>query len=150
VTPDVLRRVRGAGRPLVRQTACDGGSATVWVLALCMVVWGVALCGTTLGAALVARHRAESAADLAALAAARATADGGGDPCALARRVAGAADALVVECVLAADGSVLVVAEVAMPGLVGHWPDLPPARARARAGGIWSVEERGAPSGPSP
>jgi secretion/DNA translocation related TadE-like protein len=114
----------------------------VWVLALCAVVWGAAMSATTVGAAVVARHRAESAADLAALAAARATALGGGDACAEAGRVANAVEAVLLDCVPAADGSVLVVAQVAMPGRVAHWADLPPARARARAGGFQSVDEQ--------
>jgi secretion/DNA translocation related TadE-like protein len=48
----------------------DGGSATIWVLACSMVVLLVALVVAIRTAAAVARHRAETAADLAALAAA--------------------------------------------------------------------------------
>jgi secretion/DNA translocation related TadE-like protein len=122
----------------------DGGSATVWVAVLCLTVWAVGLAATGVGVALVARHRAESAADLAALAAARAAARGDPDPCAQARRVTGAVRARVARCQPASDGSVLIVTEVAVPGLPGgaaRWADMPPARARARAGGVWSFEE---------
>jgi len=81
--------------------------------------------------ALVARQRAESAADLAALAAAR-----GGAGCAVAARVAAAAGGRVVAC--AVDGSavapdVSLVVEVPVPGVLAAL-DVPPARARARAG----------------
>jgi secretion/DNA translocation related TadE-like protein len=122
----------------------DGGSATVWVAVLCLTVWAVGLAATGVGIALVARHRAESAADLAALAAARAAAGGDPDACAQARRVAGAGRARVARCQPASDGSVLIVTEVAVPGLPGgaaRWADVPPARARARAGAVWSFEE---------
>ena len=48
----------------------ERGSATVWVLALAGVLALVGLAGVLVGAAAVARHRAGSAADLVALAAA--------------------------------------------------------------------------------
>ena len=48
----------------------ERGSATVWVLALAGVLALVGLAGVLVGAAAVARHRAGSAADLTALAAA--------------------------------------------------------------------------------
>jgi secretion/DNA translocation related TadE-like protein len=106
----------------------------VWVLAFCLVTWAAATAALSIGAAVVTRHRAESAADLAALAGARTSADGVGDPCAAAGRVAAAMRAQVVACEHLSDGSVQVVAEVALPPLLARWPDLPPARAQARAG----------------
>ena len=48
----------------------DDGSATVWVVVLAMVVVTVAVTGAVLAQAVIARHRAGTAADLAALAAA--------------------------------------------------------------------------------
>lgn len=66
----------------------DRGSGSVLVLALCLVALALAAAVAGLGSALVARHRAEAAADLAALAAAdvllgRAP----GAPCAAAGRL---------------------------------------------------------------
>jgi secretion/DNA translocation related TadE-like protein len=52
-----------------RQTG-DRGSASLWVLACCALVLAVAYAVTVRGSAVLARHRAEAAADLAALAAA--------------------------------------------------------------------------------
>jgi secretion/DNA translocation related TadE-like protein len=121
----------------------DRGSATIWVVVLCVTVWSSALAAATMGAALVARHRAESAADLAALAAARSVLRGDPDSCGPARRVADAAGARVVGCEPESDGSVLVVVHVPVAGPVARWADAPPARARARAGGVWSVGEGG-------
>jgi secretion/DNA translocation related TadE-like protein len=92
----------------------------------------------TWGSAVTARHRAARTADLAALAAARAAADGLPDPCAAATRVAGASKATVASCEVLTDGSVLVVVEV--PLLAGAAsggpldPHVSPARGRARAG----------------
>jgi secretion/DNA translocation related TadE-like protein len=112
----------------------DRGSATVWVVVACLVTWSVAILALTIGAAVVARHRAASAADLAALASARVLADGVGDPCAAAVQVATASRARVVGCELLADGSLQVFVEAPLPQLLDRWPNLPPARARARAG----------------
>jgi hypothetical protein len=59
---------RDGSAPMV--AARDDGSATLWVLALVLVVW-VSVAGILLaGMAITARHRAASAADLAALSAA--------------------------------------------------------------------------------
>jgi secretion/DNA translocation related TadE-like protein len=131
------RRGQGsAGLPIA-----DRGSATVWVVLACLVTWSVTTVALSIGGVVVARHRAASAADLAALAGARTLASGDvfGDPCAEAQRVAAAARARLVACDRMADGSLQVVAEVALPRLLARWPDLPPARARARAGGVRTV-----------
>jgi secretion/DNA translocation related TadE-like protein len=118
----------------------DVGSATVWLLIGCVL-----LCATTVGllqvgAAMVARHRAAAAADLAALAAARVLASAGSiattaaavdtSPCAAAALVAGAQGARLTACVTQGD-VVEVVTEVRPPALL---IGLPPARARARSG----------------
>jgi secretion/DNA translocation related TadE-like protein len=83
------------------------------------------------GAAVVARHRAQTAADLASLAAARRLLAGSATPCAAAARVAAAMGAQIRAC-HAHRQVVDVVAEVPLTGLLAG---LPPARARARAGG---------------
>lgn len=114
----------------------ERGSAVIWVLCCALLVWSGGLAALTRGAAVIARHRAESVADLAALAAARIVLRGSGDGCARAAEVAAGNRARMVGCQIAGDGSVLVTAEVSGPG----WGrlDLPPARAQARAGGSWS------------
>jgi secretion/DNA translocation related TadE-like protein len=94
------------------------------------------------GTAVAARHRAARTADLAALAAADTLVNGGGDPCAAARRVAVATTpaAEVPTCSILGD-SVLVVVELPLAGssvgaglLARLVADMPPARGRARAG----------------
>jgi len=115
------RAVRDAPRAAPRD---EHGFVTVAVLGLTAVLLGIATLLTTLGVIAVARHRAASAADLAALAGADHLVDG--TACAVARRAAVAQSATLESC--AADGiSVTVVAAVEIPGLGT-------ARARARAG----------------
>jgi secretion/DNA translocation related TadE-like protein len=114
------------------------GSAGLLAVAAAAVVLAATLVALTWGSAVTARHRAARTADLAALAAARAAADGLPDPGAAASQVAGAGKATVASCEVLADGSVLVVVEV--PLLAGATsagllhPRVPPARGRARAG----------------
>ena len=127
-----MTRPRLGRRSECRSKAGDAGSATVWVLCCCLLVWA-GLAALARGSAVVARHRAESAADLAALAAAKAALSGA-DPCPRAAAVVAAAGAARLErCALAADLSVTVQVSVPASGWAGL--DLPPARARARAGG---------------
>jgi len=83
-------------------------------------------------ASLVSRQRAEAAADLAALAAAR-TLVAGGAPCPAGHRVAAASGARLVGCT-ASGSAVTVVVQVPLPSLGVLGLDVPPARARARAG----------------
>ncbi|MFE7540217.1 Rv3654c family TadE-like protein, partial [Streptomyces platensis] len=103
----------------------DEGSATVWTVfaaaALCAVF--VALVGV--GQAVVARHRAGGAADLAALAAADHALQGPAVACAAARRVAAAQHTRLVRC--AVTGQVSDVSAEA-----GSRPFT--SRVRARAG----------------
>ena len=68
----------------------DRGSATVWVLALCGVLMSLGAAAVLVGGAVAGRHRAEAAADLAALAAAGRAVSGAADPCAAAASVASA------------------------------------------------------------
>ncbi|MFD9158091.1 Rv3654c family TadE-like protein [Streptomyces goshikiensis] len=90
-----------------------------------------------LGQAVVARHRAASAADLAALAAAASWAHGPEAACATAIRVAGAQGASVTACTLRGE-----VAEISARAPAGPFaptiraragPPLPPGRVTARA-----------------
>lgn len=116
--------------PDSRSEQGSAGLLAVWVAA---VVLAATTAAVVWGGAIVARHRAARTADLAALAAAQAAFSAGPMPCAAADRVAGPVGAVVTACRLLSDGSVLVVVElgvpVTLPGL-----DMPPARARARAG----------------
>ncbi|MBQ0848181.1 flp pilus-assembly TadE/G-like family protein [Streptomyces sp. BH-SS-21] len=78
--------------------ASDRGSATVWAvgaIAVLCVVFGAVL---AMGQAVVVRHRAGGAADLAALAAADHWTHGGTEACARADRVARAQGTRVVRC----------------------------------------------------
>lgn len=75
---DIGRRVR----------AGDRGSATIWVVMLVMLLTMVWVGLASVGAAVVARHRASAAADLAALAAASAAERAIPNPCAAAREIA--------------------------------------------------------------
>jgi secretion/DNA translocation related TadE-like protein len=68
-------------------TRTDEGSATVWVLAFVMLIVTVSVVGVARTEAVVARHRTERAADLAALACASRIGRGG-QPCAVAVTVA--------------------------------------------------------------
>ncbi|WP_428339535.1 Rv3654c family TadE-like protein [Mycobacterium sp.] len=96
------------------------------VAVLLTVTGGVAY----LGAAVVARHRAQSAADLAALAAAARVPAGAESACAQAVEVARAMRAGTSGCVVD-DLDVVVTVEMGAPG--GRWGT---ARAAARAGPV--------------
>jgi secretion/DNA translocation related TadE-like protein len=111
----------------------DRGSATVWVIALSAVLAVVGTAVVLVGAATVARHRAEAAADLAALAAAGRVAGGEPDACGLAAEVARANAARLASCAVGADA--VVELRVSVPvrlGRLGVWA----ASARARAGPV--------------
>lgn len=82
----------------------DAGSATVWVLALCVLFLTVATAVTLRTAAVLARHRAETAADLAALAAAGSIGLDS-DPCSAARRIATRNSAVIDSCQVLLDPS---------------------------------------------
>jgi secretion/DNA translocation related TadE-like protein len=88
----------------------DAGSATLWALRLAMVLWVCVAAVVLAGVAVIARHRAATAADMAALAAASVIGRGelagesAGDPgggsraCAAANEIALANDAIVTRC----------------------------------------------------
>lgn len=78
----------------------DRGSASVWAIAVIALMFAVALTGMGIEAAVVARHRASSTADLAALAAADELARGGTDPCAAADRIARAQGGALSACAI--------------------------------------------------
>ena len=116
-----------------RAVSVEAGSAGV------LVIWAVSavLAGTVgvLGwaTAVQTRQRAEAAADLSALSAARA-ASWGGPACQQAARVAVAMAAQVSDCTVDRAGTVDLTVEVAVTVAWLRVLDMPPARARARAG----------------
>ena len=88
--------------------------------------------GVYVGSAVIARHRAQAAADLAALAAAQHLADGTGAACSQASAVARAMRTAVTECAVE-DLDVVVAIDAAVSlGRIG----VGPARATARAGPV--------------
>jgi secretion/DNA translocation related TadE-like protein len=126
----------------------DRGAGTVLALGLISVVIALAGLVTSVGASVVARHRAEAAADLAALAAASATPEGEeallsaasslvtAADCGRAGAVASSGGASLTRCQGLDDGSVVVEVAVPVP-VLDHLirpQDRPTARARARAG----------------
>jgi secretion/DNA translocation related TadE-like protein len=106
----------------------ERGSATVVAAAMVVVLLSVTGGCACLGAAVVARHRAQSAADLAALAAAARVPAGAESACAQAGAVARAMRADPAGCAVD-DLDVVVTVEVGLA--VGRWGT---ARAAARAG----------------
>jgi len=123
------------GRWRTRRTpSSDRGSATVWTvgaIAVLCVVFGAVL---AMGQAVVVRHRAAGAADLAALAAADHWTDGATAACAEADRVARAQHARLVRC--AVEGEISDVTAASGRGLLA-------AEVRSRAGPAGPVEPGG-------
>ena len=131
----------------MRPAARDEGSGTVLTLGICAVLASVLLIVLALAAAVLARHRAEAAVDLAALAGADVVVGRApGDPCVRAEQVLRAYGADGVGCEVAGDGSVLVSAVVRPPGLAGV---LGVARAQARAGQATEAVPGTAPGEPA-
>ena len=95
----------------------ERGSATVWVLALAGVLAVVGMAVVLVGAAVVARHRAGAAADLAALAGAGRAVLGDPDACAVAADVAAANAAELTGCTVRADA--VVDGDGRVPGAAG-------------------------------
>jgi len=134
--------------PSARDRGGDRGSGTVLALGVALTGAGVALAGTTLGSAVLARHRAEAAADLAALAAAVRVQDAVPGVCTAAARTAAANGARLLSCRPGGDGTVSVSVAVRAPALGGV---LGPAVVRARAGPAQPVTRRAVlPLIPSP
>lgn len=120
-----------AGNGSVRRDR-DGGAATVFAAIVSMGLLAVFWLGTQLGAAVIIRHRAEGAADLAALAAAAHATRGTEFACARARWVSEGMRTAMVSCRLA-DRNARVRVRIEMPGLLSAFD---PIGARARAGPV--------------
>ncbi|WP_243858231.1 Rv3654c family TadE-like protein [Mycobacterium sp. DL440] len=91
--------------------------------------------GAYLGAAVTARHRAQAAADLAALSAAGAVVSGPDAACAQATQIAVRMRSVLGVCRIE---RLDVVLEVSVPVRLGRW-GVRPARAAARAGPVDAV-----------
>jgi secretion/DNA translocation related TadE-like protein len=112
----------------------DRGGATVLVLAIGLVTVLVAIASAAVGAAIVARHRAQTAADLAALAGALDALDGVELACARAGEIAARNGGHLVACDV--DGLDVVVTVEARP--TGLAAVAGAAHASARAGPVES------------
>jgi len=116
---------------VIRRRACrrvDDGVATVWAALLIAVLSLITLVAAGLVGVIAARHRAEAAADLAALAGAVAARDGN-DPCAAASIIAAANEATMLSC-SELDRVVEVSVGVSASGLAGlDWEQVGVARA---------------------
>ncbi|MCX6483762.1 MAG: flp pilus-assembly TadE/G-like family protein [Mycobacterium sp.] len=106
----------------------DTGAATVLAAALVAALVAITLGGVWVGSVAVARHRAQAAADLAAIAAAGRLPLGPDAACAQARTIAAAMGAAMAACDI--QNLDVVVAVTVRPGdrIAGE------ARAAARAG----------------
>ncbi|WP_269324007.1 Rv3654c family TadE-like protein [Streptosporangium roseum] len=91
-----IRRIEGIGR--------DRGAATIWAAGLMALVFAVTATVVFAGTARVARHRAQSAADLSALAAARLAFAAPERGCAEASSLAEGNGAMITRCFIDGDG----------------------------------------------
>jgi secretion/DNA translocation related TadE-like protein len=110
----------------------------VWLLAVGLVLVAAGLVGAAVGAAHVARHRAQSAADLAALAGAARVIEGPSAACARAADLAAANGAHLTGCEL--DGLDLTVTVEVTPAPVTGLDRA--ATATARAGPVRADDSR--------
>ncbi|MFF0243723.1 Rv3654c family TadE-like protein [Streptosporangium sandarakinum] len=120
----------------------ERGSATIWAIAVAATVWAVAAALMAVGAARVGRHRAQSAADLSALAAARLAFVVPDRGCARAEALARANGAEVTGCAVGQDGiaDIQVTVRLSLPVLGPR-----PITALARAGPVYIAESPAEP-----
>jgi secretion/DNA translocation related TadE-like protein len=110
----------------------DRGSVTIWAAGMAGLLWLGASAAVVYGGAVAGRHRAEAAADLAALAVAVHVPDGTASACAIGTRIAVRNGASVRDCrVVGPDVEVVVSTRVDLGGLGAFT-----AVARARAGPV--------------
>ena len=110
----------------------DRGVATIWAAGAIAAILVLTMLVVSIGAAAATRHRAESAADLAALAAAGAAVEGERVACEKARWVSDRMGVELRSCRL--DGWDARIEVVAVPS--GVLSGFGPAKARARAGPV--------------
>jgi secretion/DNA translocation related TadE-like protein len=142
-TPDVAGRKPDVGggkrtaRPGHRLGRDDRGSASIFVLAVALLVLAAGLGAAAVGTARVGRHQARTAADLGALAGAMRAIYGESDACAQARRTIARNGGEMASCTVSGL-EIVVTAQVEvgpLPGMVRH------ASAAARAGPVYTVDE---------
>ncbi|MFJ6630717.1 Rv3654c family TadE-like protein [Streptomyces sp. NPDC091376] len=122
----------------------DRGSATVWAAMAACAMCAVFAVVLAMGQAVVARHRAGAAADLAALAAADRALEGAAQACVAAAGVARAQGADLVRCAVAGE-----IADVTARAALG--PYTPEVRSRAGPPGLLApLGPSGPPDGPLP
>jgi secretion/DNA translocation related TadE-like protein len=114
----------------VRRNGRETGSATVWLITAMALVVGVSGAAGSVGVVTVERHRADTAADAAALAAAGRVIAGQGSACAAAAAIARADGAALTRCGLDGAGAQVEV-RVDLPGVLARFGQ---AVGRARAG----------------
>lgn len=112
----------------------ERGAATVLVISFSAVLVVVGAACALVGGVVIDHRRAQNAADLAALAGARALADGQ-DACAAAAAVARRNDAALTECTIAGDDVRVRV------GVEPAWLQGRTIQAEARAGPTWPRAE---------
>lgn len=110
----------------------------MWLLAIGLVLLGAGLAGAALGAAHVARHQAQSAADLGALAGARHTIEGAQVACARAASIVEVNGGRLTQCQL--DGFDLAVTVEVTPAPAAGLGRV--ATASARAGPLRADDSR--------
>src|SRR3954453_11579480 len=119
----------GSRSPVVSR---DRGSATVWLAGLTALIGLVTVAALVHGSAVIARHRAATAADLAAVAAAVRVPDGIQAACDAARTIAARNGGSLIGCVVSGDDVEVEVTRALVLGNLGSWA----ASARARAGPV--------------
>jgi secretion/DNA translocation related TadE-like protein len=125
-------RWRDALSPRWSLVSAEAGSATPVAVAMMAVLVTITVACVYLGSAVVARHRAQAAADLAALAAAGGLARGAQAACARAVAVAEAMRTAIADCSVAGLDVVVAVDVSVALGRLG----IGTARAVARAGPV--------------
>ena len=116
----------------------DRGSGSIYVVIAASALMALSVAGATVGDAVLARHRAESAADLVVIAGATAGLRGG-DACLAAAVDADRRGVDLAQCQSADDGSLLVVVRWRLPRCcadcrsVRRWPEHGPVRSSAPA-----------------
>jgi secretion/DNA translocation related TadE-like protein len=110
----------------------ERGSATVWLAGLTALIGLVTLVALVHASAVITRHRAATAADLAAVAAAVQVPDGIEAACDAARTIAARNGGSLISCVVEGDDVEVEVTRALVLGNLGSWA----ATAGARAGPV--------------
>jgi secretion/DNA translocation related TadE-like protein len=121
----------------------DRGSATILSLGVAAVLLGACAMGVLWAAISVSHHRADAAADLAALSAAQAQQSNPGTACTAAGRIADAQGGSLKYCHVEGDVIAVTVAVRVPLGVFGT----PVLTGKARAGPIEGGEARAGPMG---